>query len=102
MKPPPRVSGTSAPKFPNRRISPHIRTYFLIATVCRASTKPLQAAIFHCALSSKTDLIAMQKVEGSNPFSRFTRDLALERDFVVLEAPKGNGTIPSYRLHFGH
>jgi hypothetical protein len=28
-------------------------------------------------------LIAMQKVEGSNPFSRFLRNLALGRDFVV-------------------
>jgi len=39
-------------------------------------------------------LIAMQKVEGSNPFSRFERDLALGRDFVVSEGAKGKWNHP--------
>jgi hypothetical protein len=49
-----------------------------------------------------TSLIAMQKVEGSNPFSRFTRKLALERAFVVQAGHSGNQTTPAYRLHFRH
>ena len=33
-------------------------------------------------------LIAMQKVEGSNPISRLARDLALGRDFVAARASR--------------
>ena len=40
----------------------------------------------------------MQKVEGSNPFSRFTRKPALERAFVVQAGDSGNQTTPVYRL----
>jgi hypothetical protein len=36
-----------------------------------------------------TCVIAMQKVEGSNPFSRFSRNPALGRDFVVYGGAKG-------------
>jgi hypothetical protein len=51
---------------------------------------------------SEMGLIAMQKVEGSNPFSRFTRDPALQRDFVVQGALSENQTTPAYRLHLRH
>jgi hypothetical protein len=46
IKPPPRVSGTSAPKCPNR---PHIGAYprvFLIAAVLGGARKHLQIGIF--------------------------------------------------------
>jgi len=36
----------------------------------------------------------MQKVEGSNPFSRFTRKPALERAFFVQAEHAGNQTTP--------
>jgi hypothetical protein len=36
----------------------------------------------------------MQKVEGSNPFSRFARDLAPGRDFVVSGGVKGKWNHP--------
>ena len=36
----------------------------------------------------------MQKVEGSNPFSRFARDLALGRDFVVYGGANGKWNHP--------
>ena len=39
--------------------------------------------------SPEAGVIAMQKVVGSNPISRFERDLALGRDFVVRQ--KANG-----------
>jgi hypothetical protein len=42
-----------------------------------------------CPLVSETGLIAMQKVESSNLFSRFTRNLALGRDFVVYRGASG-------------
>jgi hypothetical protein len=41
----------------------------------------------------------MQKVEGSNPFSRFTRNPALQRDFVVQAGISGDS--PRFRLAFG-
>jgi hypothetical protein len=44
----------------------------------------------------------MQKVEGSNPFSRFTRKPALERAFVVQVSQTGNQTTPAYPLHLRH
>jgi hypothetical protein len=47
-------------------------------------------------------LIAMQKVEGSNPFSRLPRKPALQRAFVVQGARSENQTTPAYRLHFRH
>jgi hypothetical protein len=71
MKPPSMISGTSALEFPNRCISAHIRAHS-DRGVCRNTTKPLQAAIF-AAHRPRTGLIAMQKVEGSNPFSRFLK-----------------------------
>jgi hypothetical protein len=44
-------------------------------------------------------LIAMQKVEGSNPFSRFASN-PLQVGHSALAAE--NQTTPAYRLHFGH
>jgi hypothetical protein len=44
-------------------------------------------------------LIAMQKVEGSNPFSRFT---SIPLHFGRLAFPGENQTTPAYRHHFGH
>ena len=41
----------------------------------------------------------MQKVEGSNPFSRFN---ANPLHFGRLAIPGENQTTPAYRLHFGH
>jgi hypothetical protein len=56
----------------------------------------------HGAQLSETGLIAMQKVVGSNPISRFDRNPALQRDFVVQAGRSENQTTPAYRLHFGH
>jgi hypothetical protein len=64
--------------------------------------KSLQMVLIDDYRLSMTFLIAMQKVVGSNPISRFTRKPALERAFVVQAPQTGNQTIPSYRLHFGH
>jgi hypothetical protein len=44
-------------------------------------------------------LIAMQKVEGSNPFSRFASN---PLHFGRLDLPGENQTTPAYPLHFGH
>ncbi len=41
----------------------------------------------------------MQKVEGSNPFSRFT---SIPLHFARLVLLGENQTTPAYRLHFGH
>ncbi len=41
----------------------------------------------------------MQKVEGSNPFSRFA---SIPLHFGRLALAGENQTIPTYRLHFGH
>jgi hypothetical protein len=47
-------------------------------------------------------LIAMQKVEGSNPFSRFARNLALGWDFVVYGGASGiSGDSARFRLALG-
>jgi hypothetical protein len=46
-----------------------------------------------------TGLVAMQKVEGSNPFSRFASNpLHVSRLTFAGE----NQTTPAYRLRFGH
>jgi hypothetical protein len=72
--------------------------------MCAASpiTKYLQTMLIDDHMSSMTFLIAMQKVEGSNPFSRFNRNPALQRDFVVQAGHSENQTIPGYRLHLRH
>ena len=41
----------------------------------------------------------MQKVEGSNPFSRFA---LIPLHFGRLALPGENQTTPAYPLHFGH
>ena len=41
----------------------------------------------------------MQKVEGSNPFSRFA---SIPLHFGRLAFAGEYGTTPAYRLHFGH
>ncbi len=71
MKPARRISGTSAPKFPSRCISAHIHAY--LSGMCPVSPliKALQIGLIQPRGSRMTSLIAMQKVEGSNPFSRF-------------------------------
>jgi hypothetical protein len=71
IKPPPRISGTHARECPKCRISLHIRAYFQVTVLYDAATKPLQAGTFARPLTSETGPIAMQKVVGSNPISRF-------------------------------
>jgi hypothetical protein len=44
----------------------------------------------------------MQKVEGSNPFSRFFANALHVGGLVSALKPETNGTIPAYRRHFGH
>lgn len=97
MEPAFAISGTSAPKF-------QIAAYRCISTriagrgrLPRCYEIPASGYI-RGARVSETGLIAMQKVVGSNPISRFERDLALQRDFVVHGGAGGSGTIPSYRL----
>jgi hypothetical protein len=58
----------------------HIGAYpHALRGICSVSSivKALQIAPIQPGSSPMTCLIAMQKVEGSNPFSRFERDLAL-------------------------
>jgi hypothetical protein len=54
---------------------------------------------FRDAQISETGLIAMQKVVGSNPISRFT---SIPLHFGRLAFAGENETTPAYRLHFGH
>ena len=70
----------------------------LIGAVPTGDAKPLQVAIF-AARRSETGLVAMQKVEGSNPFSRFA---SIPLRFGRLAFPGENQTTPTYPLHFGH
>jgi hypothetical protein len=49
--------------------------------------KLLQIGYIKGAPASMTSLIAMQKVVGSNPISRFERDLALGRKAAVFLRP---------------
>jgi hypothetical protein len=55
-----------------------------------------------CRSGLEVDLIAMQKVEGSNPFSRFFANPLQVGRLAAAENPESTGTIPVYRLHFGH
>jgi hypothetical protein len=71
MEPASRVSGTSAPKFPNRCISAHIHAYLCEMRPVSPTTKVLQIGLIRPRSSRMTFLIAMQKVVGSNPISRF-------------------------------
>jgi hypothetical protein len=73
-----------------RRISARISDH---GRLSRRSEVPASGHIF-CPLVSEMGLIAMQKVEGSNPFSRFARNLALGRDFVVSGGAKGKWNHP--------
>ncbi len=74
----------------------HIAAYprvLLIAAVCHAAAKPLQAAVFQYPLVSEMGLIAMQKVVGSNPISRFALNpLHLGHSALAGE----NQTTPAY------
>ena len=45
--------------------------------------KALQMGLIWGYSACATSLIAMQKVEGSNPFSRFLQKPALQRAFLV-------------------
>jgi len=70
----------------------HIGAYrhsFPITAFYNTDTKSLQMTIFFAGLVSEMGLIAMQKVESSNLFSRFARNLALGRDFVVYGGALG-------------
>jgi hypothetical protein len=70
----------------------HIGPYphaFPNAVVCGARYKIPANNHIRCRSGLEGSLIAMQKVEGSNPFSRFARNLALGRDFVVYEGARG-------------
>ncbi len=71
MKPARRISGTSAPKFPNRRISARIYAYSCEMCPVSPIMKALQIGRLQSRISRMTCLIAMQKVVGSNPISRF-------------------------------
>jgi hypothetical protein len=82
----PRVSGTSAPKFPNRCISAHIHAYLCGTCPVLSIMKALQIGLIQPQNARASFLIAMQKVVGSNPISRFARDLALGRAFVGYRA----------------
>jgi hypothetical protein len=72
MEPAGRVLGTSAPKFPNRGISAHIDAYLRGVYPFSPIAKDLQMSLIQRRSLSMTSLIAMQRVEGSNPFSRFS------------------------------
>jgi hypothetical protein len=44
----------------------------------------------------------MQKVVGSNPISRFFANPLHVGGLGSARVAEPNGTIPAYRLHFGH
>jgi hypothetical protein len=75
IKPPPRLSGTSAPKFPNRCISAHIPA--ISDRACRQPRCETPASCYiRGARFQVAPVIAMQKVVGSNPISRFNESPA--------------------------
>ena len=98
MEPASRVSCTSAPKFPNRRTSARI------ADRGRPPHRYETPASRHLCRwpVSKMGLIAMQKVEGSNPFSRFSRIPCMWAGWVRRGSPKPKSSHPAYHLRFGH
>jgi hypothetical protein len=51
-----------------------------------------------CRLGLEIGVVAMQKVEGSNPFSRFASNPCT----WATRPSRGNQTTPAYRLYFGH
>ncbi|HWP33047.1 MAG TPA: hypothetical protein VNL97_04800, partial [Solirubrobacterales bacterium] len=65
------ISGTSDQKFPKRRISAHICAYRQRQAPIAWSGDPLQIAWFLFGIRQKAGVVAMQKVVGSNPISRF-------------------------------
>jgi len=76
MEPARRVSGTSASKFPNRCISAHIHAYLCGMRPVSPTMKALQIRFIQSRGSRMTCLIAMRKVVGSNPISRFASNPA--------------------------
>ena len=71
LEPARQVSGTSGGKCPTRCISVHIPAYLPSGSRLPGFAKPPQMGIIRGRGSLVTLAIAMQKVEGSNPFSRF-------------------------------
>jgi hypothetical protein len=63
-------SGTSRQEFPKRRISVHIRTYRLTIRFPGTLKSPCKRRFLHRKPQSAL-VVAMQKVVGSNPISRF-------------------------------
>ena len=56
----------------------------------------------HWPLVSEMGLIAMQKVVGSNPISRFFANPLHVGGSARAGNPESTGTIPAYRRHFGN
>ena len=80
LEPPLSISGTSGQKCPKRRISAHIHAYQRRRAPIAPPEDILQIDGFGCCADQKPGLIAMQKVVGSNPISRFfvmCRDICL-------------------------
>jgi hypothetical protein len=71
LEPAQRVLGTSREKCPKPRISAHIASYSSGSPLSRQCPKPPQMPIVVGRGSRVTLAIAMQKVVGSNPISRF-------------------------------
>jgi hypothetical protein len=74
IKPPSRIWGTRAHECPKRRISPHIRAYSGLEPSAAPMRNPCKLS--HSRRAAFRDRpIAMQKVVGSNPISRFASNL---------------------------
>jgi hypothetical protein len=71
IKPPPRVLGTQAHECPKRHISPHIRAYSRSAPSAAPVRSPASCHIRSARLL-EIGVIAMQKVESSDLFSRLS------------------------------
>jgi len=82
-----------------RRISVRI---FRSRTVCSAAAKSLQIVLFRYLLGLEIGLIAMQKVVGSNPISRFLEMPCTWAGRVRRGSPIRDRTIPAFRSHFEH
>src|SRR4051812_3780447 len=86
---------TSARMAAYRRISAPILESQHVGSRCEIPAKEH----IHCWPGPRVGLIAMQKVEGSNPFSRFeVNPLHMGNSPFAGET----GTTPTYPLHFGH
>jgi hypothetical protein len=102
MEPVSPISGTSGEKFPKRRISAHIHAYRRRQAPIAPAGNLLQINGFWCCTHQRAGVVAMQKVVGSNPISRFFANPLHVGGSGSARSPKQDQTIPAYRLHFGH